>query len=563
MTARPSRSPRGDVVAIWTNTGRGNTDGVTVTPVLSGAGDDNPFGVVAGTWRFEADNLSPDGPTGGLGYQATVTESGTTVYLRGDDPTPTGNRGGVRFWYKVPTAAPAADKEIVRIVDSADATVGGIQLRTTGVIRVLNVSSGVAASQTTTPAPGWYCFELIFDADNGTIDFRIQNAAGTTVHSWNGTDQTITRIPARYRVGLQGGSDPGAAWDVLEVGSMVRWGSLASGWIGPGLPVDPDPIDPAPPTGKVTHWNSAEGRTVDTGPRLGGIEDVQSDGMGFDAILGTGGNLRAVSTNVAHGTRGWRINSAADTSAYVQWTVSTRKLAARMYLYLPAAPGATQRIMDFRAADLRPGTIYLSPTGRVGLQGLGGSSDIAGVPALPAVLRLEMVEDLDAGTVWGAWAYGDGGYEGELSFTGTSEAETLTAVHFGKTHSTTWDATSAVMDDLAVNAVVAEPISKYAATYEIQATTAADLHSVEPGAPFTLTGFGDETWAQVVKPGHPTVPVTQVGGSATGTAPFTLSGVTLEFDFGGATQKVGVMRATRRIKTGGVMVPVERRVKFS
>lgn len=544
-------------MTIWTNTGRGNIDGDMVTAARSGAAGDNPFAVLVGGWRYEADNLSPDGPSDGLGYRATVTESGTTAYLRGDDPEPTSNRGGARFWLRIPEGAPSTDVEILRILDSAGAAVGSIQCRTTGVVRVTNVFTGVAASQTTTPAPGWYCFELIFDPDNGAIDFRIQDAAGGTVHEWSGTGQTIARIPHTYRPGRQGGNSPGAAWDEIDIGSMLRWGSLSTGWIGPGEPVDPDPVDPPAPTSRVTHWNSAEGRPLDEGPRLGGVDAVDTDGMGVDAIHGSGGQIRAASDIVAHGTRSYRLNAPPNTSAYFEWTTSTREVAARMYLYLPGAPGATQRILDVRAPDgSRPGTIFLSPDGRIGLQGAGGSGELPGVPLLPAWLRLEMTVNLDTGELWGGWAHGDGGLEGQLTYTGGFAADLLSAVHFGKTHGTAWDATGARMDDLALNTVVATPISVYAPTYEIQATAAPALLDLEPGVTFVLVGYGNETWHQVVRPGHPVVPVTQTGSTAAGTTPTTLHGVTLEYDFGGATQSVEVMRATKRIKTAEGWAPV-------
>jgi len=556
-------------VAIYTNTGRGNTDGQTVTGANSALGGDNALAAVTptgGVWTYTDDNLSPDGPGDGRGYRASLTSGSAATYIRGDDETVDGSRGGARFWLKVPEATPSGDFQVFRAIPPASVGAGAVAsivARTNRTFRVLlGTATFLAASDSPALAAGWYCFELLADPTGGRVDFVIYNASKSLVHSWVGTGLAVPNVPGRYRFGTQETGQTGG-WATFELGSMVRWGAKASGLIGPGEPAPPVPPPPPTTTSRVSHYNTAEGLTVDVPAPLGGGSVTGTEGMKWDARHGDV-PVTVTGTNPAHGTRAYRLGAASGQAAYTQWSVATRRLAQRMYLRVPAAPGATTQVMNCRSEAGRVGSVYLTSDGRVGVQ--DGLSQVArtlsGIPTYPnAVLRLEMITDIDLGTIWAAWATGDGGWSGqaELQLDDLGGLP-LTMAHFGKCHGTSWNATDAVMDDIAINVAPTTPIGPYAAVYTLQPTVGADLDRVEPGTWFELTGRGAETWEQIPATGHPTVPIAQDGSNAGGITPYTVDGALLEFDFGGAVQRVDALPATARMVTASGEVALAERV---
>lgn len=552
---------------IFTNVGWGNSDGGTVNAANSALGGNNGFAAVTpgGVWTYRDENLSPDGPVDGRGYRASLPGGAAATYLRGDDDVVESPRGGARFWLNIPATDPTADFEIFRAIPPASIGSGAVMAivaRTDRKFQVLvGTSNHIAASRSDALAAGWYCFEIIGDPDAERVDFTIKNAAGATVHTWTGTGVTLPNPPGRYRFGTQTTGGTGG-WATFELGSMIRWGSKASGPIGPGEPLPPEPPPPPTTTTRVSAYNTAEGLTDGTPAPLGG-GTTGTEGMKFDARHGTV-NVTVTDTDPIHGDRAYVLGAGSGDSAYVQWSVATRRLSQRMYVRLPAAPGATTQIMNCRSDAGRVATVYLTGDGRIGMQnGLTEvSRTLPGVPTYPnAVIRVEMLTDIDLGTIWAGWAVGDDGWTGQaqMEFDDLGDMP-LTMAHFGKCHGTSWDAASVVIDDLAINVVPPGPIGPYAAVYTIQPSVGDDLTRQEPGTWFTLTGRGDEEWEQIVGAGHPVVDLAQTGSNATGQVPYTVDGPTLEFDFGGAVQRVEALASTARIVTAGGEVALIERV---
>src|SRR5690606_34664346 len=136
----------------------------------------------------------------------------------------------------------------------------------------------------------------------------------------------------------------------------------------------------------------------------------------------------------------------------------------------------------------------------------------------------------------------------------------IVLVQFGKMHGSPW-AADFLMDDFAAHVRATDFIGSYADEYEPLTTVGPDAAVDEPGTTFTLSGTGTATFTQIPTPGMPAVPIVQDGTTATGVRPFVLHDGQLAFDYGGAIQRVGVLRAEMRRKTADGWVPVEVRRK--
>lgn len=567
-------------MAIYTNWATENVnelDGV-VTPLNSEYDGSNPVELVVGDWRY-SDDIQPERETGvntaPLGYYVTgLNGSSPATYIRCVDPEPSGDRGGMRFWFFIPSI-PAASTQIARVLPDGAGTVGALEVEGVGTnggkLRVVVGATGQSASRSPVLSINtWYCAELIFDYDGNTAKLHVLDDAGDVFHTWEGTPTAaVPYAPTRYRFGLQ--STNASGWTYFKFGDRISWGSTEDTYIGPRTPLAPPGPDPAPATGPVTHYNTAEGVTLYTPAPIGGVDAFEPTlGHPFDNRYGSK-TATAIDTNAPHGTRGYRLNAGASESSYLNWSVSTKKLAARFYLYIPAAPSVTTRILDFRDDAGQAASVYLNGLNQIGIQAVGGSSQsLPGIPAFPATIRVELVADKDAGTLWGAWAYGDGGDEGEvlMSATAIGNNDNFTAVNFGKVHSTTWDASNVVLDDFALNTVAASRISAYAASYTIQPTVGGDIMGIEPGTTVQLIGYGTGTWEQVwlsAPPDSQPPPTSEelyllvdVNPDGTFIAPPTVrDGLILGFDYGGAVQRVGVLRSTEfGIGSGGSRRPI-------
>lgn len=540
---------------LYASLGKGGTDGETATNVNLAGGGDNPL-ILGGTtgWVFEEDNVSPDGPVDGLGFTRPATEG--TSYLRAEWEA-SGTWEGIRVWVYIP-GAPGAHWNFIRLTGPADTpSLINLFLRTTGRVRLYEGASSISASESGVLVPGWYCF--VVQANHGTQQarYRILDTDLEVVHEWTGA-VAHSQVVQGARVGEVTTAAHG--FSTIDIGSRVAWGSTDTAWI----PGDVDPYteapDPPPATSAVSHYNTAEGLTINDLAPVG--DGIHSEGHRLSARLGTGGSVRVTSSAI-HGSRAYRVLAGAGSSAYVQWGLSSRAAAFRVYLDVPATPSHTTQVMILRNSMEEPvGLLALENTSRVLLQcarsGVATSAALGGTITFPAKIRLELFVDTDNDVVKAAWGYEGEGRSGTAEIT-TRDLESVPVVlaQVGKMHGTQWNA-DFVLDDLAANVRATDHIGGYAESYTIVTTVAADLPADEPGTPFELEGFGTATWTQVPVPGMPTVPITQDGTKATGVRPYTVDGGELQFDYGGAVQRVGVLYATETLITADGEVPIER-----
>lgn len=228
-------------MALYTNTFEGGTPGDSITTANSGGLSGDAFGTVQPTtgalWTYS----NTAAIIGSIGASRTLDT--TSGYLRGDDPAPSG-RGGLRRPLTI-EALPTATMVVAQVRDASDTLMCNLSLRTTGRIRVAPAGVEVAASESPVLTVGQtYWMELILtpgaSSTTGRVELLITDLAGTTVHTYDSglaSNINTTNPPARYRLG---GFSNAAGWTVDKM-DEVRWGSLASGWIGSNV-TGPTPV---------------------------------------------------------------------------------------------------------------------------------------------------------------------------------------------------------------------------------------------------------------------------------------------------------------------------------
>lgn len=528
--------------------GKGGTHGQTANNTTLAGGGDNPLIGGGNTgWVFDSGLVSPDGPVDGMGVRRTL--DGNVSYLRAEWE-PGGLWEGIRAWVTIP-AVPTSHFNFIRLTGPGDVpNLINLYYRSTGRFRLYEGGASISASESGVLAPGTYGVVVQANYADQLARFRVINTAGTVVHEWSGPVAHAQPV-AGGRVGdIVAGS---YGLDEMEIWSRVSWGSNDDGeWI----PGDVDPYseapDPPPATSAVTHYNTAEGLTIGDLAPVG--EGLGPQGMLLSNRRGVGGTVTVAGTGI-HGSRSYRFLAAGGQSAYVQWGFSSSRAAFRAYLDIPETPSATTQVMILRNQMEEPvGRLALTMESQVLLQcDRGGTTTSVTLPGVVdygrGPIRLELFVDTDTDTVKAAWGYEGEGRAGTGEITSRDlSGSPLALAELGKMHSTAWVADFRG-DDLALNVRATDHIGAYASSYEVLTTVAADLPALEPGTPFELEGFGVGTWTQVPEPGVPTIPIVQDGTKATGVRPYTLDGGEASFDYDGAVQKVGYLRATRRILT--------------
>jgi PKD repeat protein len=173
----------------WYNTFEGGTNGNTIT-INEGGGSGTDFTSVSGSPKWS--NAYPKNgsmgmliPTG----STSLTGVGWTGYA-------TGLSLALQFWYKHPGYT-TGDYRLLHFRDTTPATAGGLLVSSTGKMRVMQSTSGYAASETSSALTvgNWYLIDLyVLNGYNatqalspGVMDFQIHNADGTTFHSYQDT----------------------------------------------------------------------------------------------------------------------------------------------------------------------------------------------------------------------------------------------------------------------------------------------------------------------------------------------------------------------------------------
>lgn len=535
---------------LYANLGRAGSDATPVTNTLLQSADDNALVVVGAGWAYALADRSPDGPADGFGYRRTPT--GGAAYLRAEWVAAS-TRGGARMWVYVP-GAPSAHVNVLRVVGPAEQNLANVFLRSNACFRAAHGSSTQAASDSPVLAAGWYAVELIIDSEETTIELRVQNAAGVTVHTWSGTGFTFAANPSGARFGEpQAGSHNVSP---VRIGSRLVWGSIDTGWIGPRDPYEA-PAEPPPATTPVSHYNTAETLTVDAVIPIGG--GLHGEGVRMDGRFGSG-TMRVTDTDPIFGTRSYRVQAGPDQSAHATWSISSSRCAVRAYLRLGAAPTVSTQVILLRNAIEEPvGRIFLSNAGTVGLQvereGIVTTVQLSGgAVSYPDPIRLELRVDVTANLVEAAWGYRGGPRQGTAEITTRDlGGHDIMLAQFGKTHGNSWDA-DFLLDELAANARATAHIGAYAPTYDLLPTVGPDLTGIEPGSTFTLTAQGQGTWVQTT---GPDAGLTGDGPTVTGTAPYTVDGAVLGFAYGPTPLNVSVLRATEfGIGPDGTLIPL-------
>lgn len=528
---------------LYTNYGTGGTDGAVATNLLLAAGGNNPLLVGGGAgWTFEADDLSPDGPTGALGFRRTA--DGVSSYLRSEF-VPTGTRSGGAFWFYL-SAAPAADQNFMRLVNASEQAIINLTRRTTGTVWLSLVSTVNTASQSPVLGVGWYRFELLADHVASRAWYRILDSAGATVFSWD-SGQGAANAGRGAVTGVRFGEPASSAHGIttIRIGSRPVWGSLDLGWFPRTVAPWVAPLTPPPPTTAVSHYNTAEG--LSSGSVVTAGVGLGTDGIKFSARGGDTGTIVSVTSDAIKGSRAYLVE-AGNSQAYLQWGLRSRSLATRMHIQVPRIPTFTTRVMIHRnSADEPVAGMLLTSSGQVMVQVGRGSTvvtrSMGGVVDTSMPLRLQMWTDVDNGVFNAAWGYADHGDEATVNIPIDLGGIELTLAQFGKLLSSNW-ADAFVIDDLAANVRAKGFIGGYAATYTLLPTLMPDQTGVEPGELVTLEALsGTGTWTQVA---GPTVALTLNGATATFEAPFTRFGANLVFDYGSSELKVDVLRATER-----------------
>lgn len=529
---------------IFANLGRGAADGTTATNPLLAGGGDNPL-IIGGLsgWTFSAADRSIDGPSDGHGFRRT-TAGGAASYLRAAW-APVGSRNGARAWVYIP-GTPAVDWDVLRLVNASEQAMGNIRLRTNRTMGYAPLNGAVViGSLSPVLAAGWYCIEALIDFAINRAYFRLLDATGTQIHSWEGPSGATATV-AGFRVGEPASNAHG--FTTMRIGSRVTWGSLDSGW----FPNDATPwvdVEPPPTTTAVSHYNTAEGLTIGD-PVTAGV-GTGPDGVKFSLRGGTAGATVEVSGTPIKGSRSYVVKAGGG-QAYLQWGVSTNTVAARMHLKLPELPSAATRFMVLRNASEEPvAGLYILANGTVQVQAGRPGAVIArtlpGVVDAGRAIRVEMWGDARSNKVHAAWGYIESGNEGEAVVDTQLGGQLFSSTQFGKLLSSAW-ASNFLIDDLAVNHKAEAFVGGWASSYTLLAILAGDIADVEPGTDFTLEVLsGTGTWAQAA---GPTTPVTVSGSKATGRAPYTVEGATLRYSYGGSVQSVTVLPAAERVMTG-------------
>lgn len=540
--------------------GKGAPDGTPATNALLGAGGDNPLTIGGNSgWVFEEDNRSPDGPADGQGLRRTA--DGSISYVRAEWEA-VGLWEGIRVWLKI-LSPPTAHWNMIRLTGPGDVpNLINLHLRTSGRARLSQGSTSISASDSPVLDPGEYCFVVQANYDDQLARYRIYDSDGDDVGTpWTGSVAHSERVQGA-RVGEPSISAHGIP--VIDIGSRVSWGSSDGIWI----PGDVDPFvaepDPPPATTAVSHYNTLEGLGVGVLVPFGSGEGPE--GTRFHSRLGTGGSVTVSGTGI-HGSRSARIQAGNGNAAYVQWGVNSLAAASRVYLQTDEGPDYTTQVAILRNELEEPiARLALSESNRVLMQvQVDGSATTATLPGVvdyeTGPIRLELFADVNTNVVKGAWGYMGGPREGVGTIdTRNLKGVPIVLVQFGKMHGSPW-AADFLMDDFAANVRATDFIGSYADEYELLTTVGPDEPFDEPGTTFTLSGTGTATFTQIPTPGMPEVPIVQDGTTATGVRPFVLHDGQLAFDYGGAIQRVGVLRAEMRRKTADGWVPVEVRRK--
>jgi hypothetical protein len=291
--------------------------------------------------------------------------------------------------------------------------------------------------------------------------------------------------------------------------------------------------------------NTLEGGTEGTNVTV--ANSGGASGTAFTTVTTPASQSQYRASAAFHGSFGMLVNSLSTAAPIVDLDDATAasSVAIRFYIRMDSYPSVTnvQFPVNFRSLSGSINRTDFDNTGGIRIGGLAYSSDKL---ALSTWYRIEC-----QGTGFGAGA-GAGTlsmqvYVGDNTGTpyinqtasGLTLASQVQRVRYGKNSSspTTADFTYA-LDDFAQNVGSSTPLGPASPP----PPSAGSDQSVSPGTTVTLSGTGTGTWSQVG--GSPTVTLNGSGATVTFTAPYTVSGTVLTFDYGGDTMDVAVAPAS-------------------
>lgn len=172
-------------MAQWQNTAEGGTDGVGVTTANSGgaSGDAWDFVTTLSVPQYEADAAA----AGSLGYVITTDQVGTqSQYVSWTSANSAAL--SVQFFVKFPQFPASADQRLVSIRNAN--TIGGLLILSTGVMRVMENTSGYTLSDSPALSTNtWYLVNLVIRQSGTTADYDFEiyeDDLSTLHHSYYG-----------------------------------------------------------------------------------------------------------------------------------------------------------------------------------------------------------------------------------------------------------------------------------------------------------------------------------------------------------------------------------------
>lgn len=211
-----------------------NTGNITVANSNAASGPAISASSVTNGWQYATSAAK----VGSLGARRTLDTTG--AYLEWAEPSPDGRGGGGRWFYMAGnvTAYPV----LMQLRGLSDELCASLLVTT---LRKFRLAQGDSAHLTASDSPvatvgNWYWVELYTTPGTGTTDGRIEmrilEADGVTVFHTYDTGFAVnakTVPPANFRMGGMTTTAAGAAW-TYDLMDGIAYGSLSSGWIGPG-----------------------------------------------------------------------------------------------------------------------------------------------------------------------------------------------------------------------------------------------------------------------------------------------------------------------------------------
>lgn len=214
---------------VVTNTAEGGTNAAVVTAATSGGVSGDAFDVVSGSPTF----ASAGAHSGSLGY---ALPAGTAVASVAWTITASA-ACAAQMWFKI-TAWPAADARILDFRDTTPATVGGLLVMPTGRVRLMQLTSSIATTESPVLSLNtWYRLGIALKngtAGAGTYKIGIYAADGSTVHMFNGAFNGTAAPITTVRFGRPSTSSIAAYFDDLtaEAGRDTLLGEVVTPPVG-------------------------------------------------------------------------------------------------------------------------------------------------------------------------------------------------------------------------------------------------------------------------------------------------------------------------------------------